>query len=176
MRRLLPLAIAIAAIAPSAAQAHIVFADPQAPADGYYAGFLRVTHGCGASATTSVRVEIPAGIASARPQPKAGWTLTIEKAPLAQPIKGEGGAAITERVAAIVWTGSLPSDQFDQFGIMMKLPSAAGPLYFPTTQRCVEGINAWTNIPASPEAWHATPMPAPMLIVTSADHMGHAGH
>lgn len=34
---------------------------------------------------------------------------------------------------------------------MMKLPDAAGPLYFATTQRCEMGVNAWTAIPASPD-------------------------
>jgi uncharacterized protein YcnI len=157
--------IALAALLPAAAGAHVVFDQPQATAGGYYTGFLRVTHGCGDSPTVSVRVDIPVGIVSARPQPKPGWTLTIERAPLATPIKGEGGTAITTRVTAITWTGKLPPDEFDQFGLSLKLPDAAGPLYFPTTQRCEKGVNAWTAIPASPEQWHATPSPAPMLML-----------
>ena len=81
-------------------------------------------------------------------------------------------------MTAITWTGALPADEFDQFGMMLKLPAATGPLYFPTTQRCVVGSNAWVTKPATPDAWHATRMPAPMLIVTDAaasapmDHMG----
>lgn len=156
------------------ASAHIVFAEPSAMTGSYYAGFLRVSHGCGAAATVSVRVEIPASVLSARPQPKPGWTLSVERTPLAKPVTGEGGVAITDRVSAITWTGSLPSDQFDQFGIMMKLPADAGPLYFPTRQSCTTGSNDWVNIPASPEVWHDTKMPAPMLTLQSMeghDHM-----
>jgi periplasmic copper chaperone A len=170
-RSLLPL---LALSAPAAA--HIVFAEPQAAAGGYYAGFLRVSHGCGASPTTAVRVEIPAGIVSARPQPKPGWTLSIEREPLPKPITAEGGATITERVRSVTWTGTLPADQFDQFGLMLKLPDAAGPLYFPTRQTCASGSNAWTAIPVSPEAWHATPNPAPMLTVRAPEPAAHAHH
>lgn len=166
--------IALAALAlPASASAHVVFDQRVATAGGYYTGFLRVTHGCGDSPTVSVRVDIPAGVVSARPQPKPGWTLKIDRVPLATPIKGEGGAAITTRVTAITWTGKLPPDEFDQFGLSLKLPDAAGPLYFPTTQRCATGVNAWTAIPASPEQWHATPSPAPMLMLGAKAAMTH---
>lgn len=160
--------ILLAALLPAAAPAHIVFAEPEAPAGGYYAGFLRVSHGCGASPTRAIRVELPAGVISARPQPKPGWTLTIEQAPLAVPIRGEGGATITRRVSAITWTGTLPADQFDQFGIMMKLPADSGPLYFPTRQSCESGSNDWVNRPADPARWHETAMPAPVLMLRRA--------
>lgn len=175
MFRARPILTALALLLPMGAHAHIVFADPQATAGSYYAGFLRVSHGCGLADTVSIRVEIPAGVLSARPQPKPGWTLAVEHAPLPKPIQGEGGTTITQRVAAITWTGRLPADQFDQFGIMMKLPGAPGALYFPTTQRCTSGSNAWVNLPASPEAWHATKNPAPMLMLTAA-HGDHAAH
>ena len=178
--RLLKYALAAGCVLSAPALSHIVFDRDEGAADGYYAGALRVSHGCGASPTRSIRVEIPEAIISARPQPKAGWTVTIEKEPLKQPMTGEGGRKITERVKAISWTGNLPNDQFEQFGIMMKLPAKAGPLYFPTTQTCETGRNDWTAIPASPETWHDVENPAPMLIVkgtTTPDaHAGHAGH
>ena len=160
----------------SPAAAHVVFSETQAQAGGYYTGFLRVTHGCGDSPTVSFQVTIPDGVISARPQPKAGWTLRIDKAPLAQPITGEGGSSIKERVTAITWTGRLPADQFDEFGLSLKLPAAAGPLYFPAVQRCEKGENAWTTIPSSPEHWHHVPNPAPILILSApGEDMPH-GH
>lgn len=170
-----PALVALTLLLPAAARAHLVFAEPQAVAGSYYAGFLRVTHGCGAADTLSIRVEIPADVVSARPQPKPGWTLAVEHKPLATPIRGEGGALITERVSAITWTGRLPADQFDQFGIMMKLPATPGALYFPTVQRCTSGSNDWVNLPATPEAWHATKDPAPILTLTppAEHHMPH---
>ena len=92
-----------ALLAAGPASAHIVFAEPSAEAGGYYAGFLRVGHGCDGAATVSLRVEIPEGVLTARPQPKPCWTLSIETVALAQPVAGEGGAMLTERVAAVTW-------------------------------------------------------------------------
>ena len=165
------------ALAAVPAAAHVVLAEPQAAAGSYYAGFFRVSHGCGASPTVALRVEIPATVVSAKPQPKPGWTVAIERTPLATPIRGEGGAEIRERVSAITWTGMLDIDSFDQFGIMMKLPATAGPLYFPTTQRCTSGSAAWTTIPAPGQPWHSVEHPAPVLDVQAAGGMaGIGGH
>lgn len=139
--------IALAAL-PATAGAHIV-ADPgQAPAGAYQATAFRVGHGCGEAATTAVRVEIPAQVASARPQPKPGWTLAIEK--------DEG------RVSAVTWRGQLPADQFDDFAVLLKLPDQPGELYFPTVQSCGAQESQWTEIPAPGEK---ADFPAPRLIV-----------
>ena len=155
--------------------AHVTFAEPSAKAGSYYAGFLRVSHGCAESPTISVRVAIPDGIVIARPQPKPGWSVSIEKAPLAKPAAGEGGALVHERVTAIVWSGRLPADQFDQFGIMVKLPDAAGTLYFPTVQTCAVGRADWTAVPIAGASGRSA-NPAPRLDVTpgvaaAMDHM-----
>jgi uncharacterized protein YcnI len=67
----------------------------------------------------------------------------------------------------------LPVDQFDQFGISMKLPDTPGPLYFPVTQTCEQGANAWTVIPADGAA---TQRPAPKLMLVPAAASEHAHH
>ncbi len=159
------------------AEAHIVLAEDHAGAGGYYAGYFRVGHGCEGRATTSIRVSLPESVITARPQAKPGWTVTVEKAALAQPAKGEGGHDLTERVAAVTWTGTLDPDFFDEFGLLMKLPDAAGALYFPTVQRCGDAEIAWTDIPAAGQAWHDVPHPAPVLTLAAAsEHDAHAGH
>ena len=167
MLRTLLLASAFALAAISSASAHIVFDQPQAAPDSYYAGFLRVSHGCGTSPTRSIRVEIPDGIDIARPQPKPGWRLSVEHARLAAPIRTEGGFEMIERVVAITWTGELPADQFDQFGIMMRLPDREGPLYFRVTQTCVSGEQRWVDIPPEGAPWHSVPHPAPVILLTT---------
>jgi uncharacterized protein YcnI len=156
---------------PLPAFAHIVFAEPKARAGAYYAGFFRVSHGCGDSDTVSVRISIPETVLSARPQPKPGWTIRIDRAPLATPRTGEGGATIRDRVTAITWTGRLPSDYFDQFGLMMKLPDTPGLLYFPVVQTCVSSETRWVNIPAEGQAWHSIDNPAPVIELTGPDAM-----
>jgi hypothetical protein len=173
-RRVVKLISLAVGVLPISAMAHVVFSEQKAESGSYYTGFLRVGHGCGDSPTVALRVTIPEGVVSAKPQPKPGWTLKIDKVPLAKPILGEGGAQITERVAAITWTGLLPVDQFDEFGLSLKLPSTAGPLYFPTVQRCQKGENAWTTIPQSPAQWHRESRPAPMLLLQAHQPAQHA--
>lgn len=172
MLRALMLAAAFALAVTSSASAHVVFDQPQAPPDSYYAGFLRVSHGCGTSPTRSIRVEIPQGIDIARPQPKPGWSLNVEHAQLAAPIRTEGGFEITERVAAVTWTGELPADQFDQFGIMMRMPDRTGPLYFRVTQTCASGEHRWVDIPPEAAPWHSVPHPAPVIMLTTPAPQG----
>jgi uncharacterized protein YcnI len=167
-RPVISLLAAAAALIAAPAGAHVVLNPGQAAPGAYYAGAFRVSHGCSGSPTVSLRVTIPAGVVTAKPRPKAGWTLSIEREPLAQPVKGEGGQTLRERVKAVTWRGRLPDDEFDEFGLMMKLPDAAGPLYFPAVQTCESGENRWVEIPVPGAARPATP--APKLDVTAAAH------
>lgn len=141
-------AAAIAAL-PSVVAAHVV-ADPgRASAGAYQAVVFRVGHGCGEAATTALRIEIPPQIASARPQPKPGWRLEIER---------QDG-----KVSALTWRGELPGDQFDEFAVLFKLPGEPTTLYFPTVQSCGAAQSQWTEVPAPGErASH----PAPSLTIT----------
>jgi uncharacterized protein YcnI len=152
------------ALAPAIAAAHIVADPAEAAAGTYQAVRLRVGHACSdAGATTAVRVEVPTGLASVRPQPKPGWTLQIERA------KGEPST-----VTAITWRGALPPDQFDEFAVLVRLPEQAGVLYFPTVQTCGREETRWTEIPRDGEARPAHP--APMLRVKAAAQPPQAGH
>lgn len=152
------LAVAIAAFA-TAATAHIV-ADPgRASAGAYQAVRFRVGHGCGDGATTALRIEIPQQMISARPQPKPGWTLEIER--------GEDG-----KVTAVTWRGNLPDEQFDEFALMFKLPDEAGTLYFPTVQSCGVEQNQWIAIPASGER-PSHPAPSLTLVPKAATAEAH---
>lgn len=148
LKSLLAGAALIAAL-PSTAAGHVA-ADPgRASAGAYQAVVFRVGHGCGEAATTALRIEVPAEMASARPQPKPGWTLEIER---------QDG-----KVTAVTWRGELPDDQFDEFAMLFKLPDQPATLYFPTVQSCGADESQWTEIPSAGErASH----PAPALVVT----------
>lgn len=152
-----------AAILAGAAEAHVVFTQPIATAGAHWAGSLRVSHGCDGSATTSVRVEIPQGIMVARPRVLAGWTVFIERQPLATPVPAEGGGVLTERVSAITWSGRLPDEEFEEFGLAAKLPAETGSLTFPVIQTCEQGVASWTEV-ALAGATRPT-HPAPVLIL-----------
>ena len=143
------LMIAAVAVFAAPAQAHIVFAPAEASAGSYYAGEFRVGHGCGDAATTAVRITIPGDVLTARPRPKPGWTIEIERAPLPAPVAVEGREQ-RDRVAAITWRGQLPGDQFDGFGLMLKLPAGrTGPIYLPVRQTCGKDSVDWSEIPTA---------------------------
>lgn len=162
MRSKIALCCLLATTAP--ALAHVTLAEPTAKAGSYYVATFRVGHGCAGSPTTALRIEIPEGIASARPQPKPGWSLEIEHVPLPKPVPGEMGETVTNRVTAITWKGGeLPGDQFDAFAVMMKLPVAPGTLIFPATQTCASGVEHWSD---APMAGMRMSHPAPVLTLT----------
>jgi uncharacterized protein YcnI len=157
------LAAAAVLCAAGSASAHVSLTPQTAPAGAYQVLRFGVGHGCEGKATTALRVEIPAGVAIARPQPKPGWTLRIEHP-----------ADKAEAVSAIVWQGGLPPDQFDEFLILTRLPATEGPLAFPTVQTCGADEVRWTDT-APPGA--ARPQhPAPSLILTPAAAAPEAGH
>ena len=158
------MAVAGLALAAGPAVAHVVLSQAQAQAGGYYTAYLRVGHGCEGSATTAIRVEVPAETPLLRAQPKTGWTLRIEHAPLPAPVRGEGGRMLSERVSAITWTGGpLPDAEWDEFGISTKLPDRAGPLYLPVVQTCERGEARWTDVPRPGQPPHPLAHPAPVV-------------
>lgn len=136
-----------------AAQAHVAVQPTAVPAGSYQVLRFGVGHGCDGKATTAIRIEMPAGLASARPQPKPGWRLSIEH-------------SADKAVTAITWRGQLPADQFDELLIQVKLPSTAGPLPFAAIQTCGATQVRWDEpIPAN----GARPKhPAPTLSLTPA--------
>lgn len=152
-----PIIALLAVVLPAPALAHVVAAPGEAKAGSYSAVAFRVGHACGAGDTTlKVRVEVPDGVASARPQPKTGWTIAIEK---------DG-----ERATAITWTGRLPDDQFDDFSLLMKLPARSGALVFPVIQTCEKGESQWTEIPDPERPGEKLTRPAPTVRLTPADN------
>lgn len=155
------LAIAAGLVAAGAASAHVSLQPAAVQAGTYQVLRFGLGHGCGDKPTTALRIEVPAGVTVARPQPKAGWKLQIE---------GSG-----RTVAAIAWRGELSPDQFDEFLVLAKLPDAAGPLAFPTIQSCGDEETRWTEsaVPGAPRPQH----PAPALTLTpAAPAAGHDHH
>jgi len=155
--RTLALAAALATAAP--ALAHVTVQPAQAMTGAYQVLRFGVGHGCGDKfATTALRIEVPAGVTVARPQPKPGWKLEIVRS----------GEAVT----AVVWKGGLPPDQFDEFVLLTKLPAAAGPLAFPAIQSCGREENRWTETAAPGAPRPKFPAPS-VTLVPAAPEGGH---
>jgi uncharacterized protein YcnI len=150
---------ALLALTATPALAHVVAVPGEAKAGSFSAVAFRVGHACAAGDTTlKLRVEIPDGVASARPQPKTGWTIDIEK----------DGAKPEGRATAVTWTGRLPDDQFDDFALLMKLPAQPGTLVFPVIQSCEKGESQWTEIPDPERPGEKLTRPAPTVRLTPA--------
>jgi uncharacterized protein YcnI len=157
-------AATVAILASAPATAHVTLERNEAPADSFFNAMVNVPHGCEGSPTLKVRVRIPEGVIGVKPQPKPGWDLAIRKEKLAQPIVESHGRTITEVVAEVTWTGKLVDENFDQFGIHMRLPNKPGEtLYFPTVQECETGVHRWIEIPAAGKSRGDYKEPAPFL-------------
>jgi uncharacterized protein YcnI len=163
------LAAAAALLAHGAAHAHVTVNPNEAPADSYFRTSFRVGHGCAGSPTVAVRVRIPDGVFSVRPQVKPGWTIEIKMRKLATPVDIGHGRQVTETVDEIAWRGGpLQDAHFDEFGLMMRLPARPDALlYFPVVQECEQGVHRWIEIPAPGQARESLKEPAPFVTLTA---------
>lgn len=98
------------------------------------------THGCGASPTTLLRIQLPPGTTDVTPTDAAGWTPKVTASELA-------------------WTGGpAPDGTKTTFEATMRVLGAKGDtVYFPTIQGCTVGENAWIDKDPDAEGEHAAP-------------------
>jgi periplasmic copper chaperone A len=165
MRRpVLACVLGAALIAP--ASAHVTLEIQEAKVDAPYRAVLRVPHGCEKSATTAIRVRIPAGVIGVKPKPNPGWTLTTVTAKYPKPVKLYH-AELTEGVVEISWSGGkLPDAWFEEFVFTGYISGELPPgttLYFPVVQECEKGVHRWIEIPAPGQSRSELPQPAPEL-------------
>jgi periplasmic copper chaperone A len=159
-------AVLLVGLAASEADAHVTANPNQAPADSWFRTALRVSHGCEGTPTVAVRVKLPDGVLSVRPQMKPGWEISITQRKLDPPIEGPHGEEISQVVDEVAWRGGpLPDAYFDEFGLSMRLPAEAGTLYFPVVQECEEGVHRWIGIPSDGQEWGDLDEPAPFVRV-----------
>ena len=165
------------ACAAATAHAHVGLEWPVAVAGTAYKATFKIGHGCGASPTRQVVVEIPAGVEGARPMPHPGWTVEIQRAPLAQP-RVDHGRTLTDEVVSITWTARTPEDtldaaHYDEFVLQARLPQAPGPLYWPVRQVCPQGRLDWVQVPAPGQKRSDLPSPAVLLDLIPASGPSH---
>lgn len=155
--------------------AHVTANPDHGKAGSYFETSFRVSHGCEGSDTIEVSVKMPEGMIVAKPQAKAGWNIEIKKSKLDKPVPAGHGRMADEQVDEIVWRGgSLPNDQYDSFGVLMKLPEDAGKkIWFPVTQKCIKGEHKWNEIPAEGQQWHDVKSPAPFVTLEPASKHAH---
>lgn len=165
------LGAAVLLLAPASAFAHATLAVAEAAPNSTYRGVVRVPHGCDRAATTGVAVQIPEGVISVKPMPKAGWTLQTRRAPYPRSYLYYG-SELTEGVSEITWSGGRLEDEFyEEFVFIAYLSDAIKPgatLRFPIVQTCDKAEVRWVEIPAEGQDAHSLKRPAPAVRVVAA--------
>jgi uncharacterized protein YcnI len=156
-------AASLAALA-SPAFAHISLETPGAAIGSAYKAVLRVPHGCDGNPTTAITLKVPEGLVSAKPMPKAGWSLAIKSGDYARSYTLHG-STVTAGAIEISWSGgNLPDTQYDEFVVRGTLARSLVPgetLYFPVIQTCTTGEEDWIDTSGSEDG---TPAPALKLL------------
>lgn len=183
LRPALGLLAVLAAVQAPPVRAHVTLAEPEALAGSGYRAVFKVGHGCEGSAIRELIVHVPEGVRGAKPMPKPGWALTVEKEPLAEPYSWHG-RTVREDVRRIRWSGGpLDDAHYDEFVAVVRLPEVPGRLHWRVTQRCLLGEIDWAEVPApgqdrralkAPAAWlDLRPAPAPAPAAASATVHAH---
>ena len=164
-----------AALFSATAFAHVTANPNEGEAGKYFETEFRVSHGCEGSDTVSISIQLPKGFVSVKPQHKAGWKVDIRKSKLDKPVPAGHGKMADEQFDSVTWSGGkLPDVEYDEFGLLLKLPDHEGTLWFPVIQTCEKGENRWTEVPQGADQWHNVKSPAPFVkIKPAAPATGH---
>ena len=150
------------------AQAHVTIEAREAAVGAPFKAVFRVSHGCGESPTTKLRVRIPAGVIAVKPMPKSGWQIDTVKSRYDKTYNYFHGAQLSEGVTEISWSGKLPDQYFDEFvlsGFMADTLKLGMMIYFPVVQECEQGVHRWIEIPKAGAAGGHLKEPAPGLML-----------
>jgi uncharacterized protein YcnI len=154
------------------AAAHVTVNPREAVQGGYAKLAFRVPNERDNASTTKLEVNLPANapIASVSVKPTAGWTVVVERAKLATPIKTDDGEP-TEAPSKITWTATSPDaaikpGQFQEFEISGgPLPQVDQMIFKALQTYSNNEIVRWIEEPANgAELEH----PAPVLKLTKA--------
>jgi uncharacterized protein YcnI len=160
-------------LAAAPASAHVTISPSEAPRGGFATLTFKVPNERDATSTTQLLVELPTDppITSVSVQPVPGWTATVQRAALPEPIQSEGGDEITEAVSSITWTGgTIEPGQFQQFPISVGPLPETDQLVFKSVQTYSDGEEVrWIEetTPGGDEPEHPAPV---VMLVAGSDH------
>ena len=155
------------------ARSHAVINEGEAVAGSFSFITLRITHGCGTSPTTQVRMKIPDGVLRVSPRYEESWNVEKRMKTLSTPYKDEAGNLVTETVDEIVWSGgSLPDGSYGEFQVRALMPDEPGrTLWFKTIQNCEEGTIRWIEVPTREgQSPYEFKEPSPFIRLTETPH------
>lgn len=157
------------------ASAHVTLEAQEGRVGAPYKAVLKVPHGCEGTATTAIRVRIPAGLIAVKPMPKPGWTLTTKTGSYGKSYSNFHSRTLTEGVTEVSWSGgNLPDAWYDEFVFQGFLAGDLKPgetLYVPVVQECEKGVHRWIEIPEAGKSNDlAEPAPVLRLVPGAARH------
>ncbi|MFJ6085478.1 YcnI family protein [Streptomyces sp. NPDC092369] len=174
-------AVAAAAVVvlSSPAFAHVsVAAEGSAAKGGYAVVDFKVPNERDNASTTKLEVSFPTDhpLASAMPEPMAGWKIQVTKAKLAKPLEMHG-EKISEAVSKITWTAT---GKGVEPGYFQKFPVSVGALPEDTDELVFKAIQTYSNkevvrwIEVQEDGQEEPENPAPVLALSAAteDHHG----
>ena len=168
-KRLVPAALlALALLAPAAAQAHVTLQPNEAPEGAYTVLDVRVPNESDSENTTKVAVQFPEGFGDVSFQAVPGWNVKVVHQKLGKPIQTDDGP-VTEGVSEVIFSGGkLPPGEFQDFPLSLQIPGKAGEeLTFKAVQTYEKEVVRWIG---APETEH----PAPQVLVTPPKEPGQA--
>ena len=165
MLRKLLFSIALIAMAlPAAAVAHVTIQPGEWEPGAFATMVVRVPNERDDAETTSVTVQFPENVPTARFKPHPSCEREVEREALAEPVE-----ELTERIVSVTWTcdPAIPADGYDEFGISLRVPedAAAGDeILFPALQTYSSGEEVnWVD--PDPEG----DTPAPRITVVAPE-------
>src|SRR4051794_16393932 len=165
IRRAPLLAVAVTALAPGLADAHVSLQPAQVPAGSFSRVDVRVPNERDDASTTKVAVKFPPGFLSASYQQVPGWTAETKMARLAKPVVADGEKH-SEQVDTVTFATrgkGIGPGQFQDFGLSLAMPSKVGStLTFKAVQTYSDGqVARWIAGADADE-------PAPHVTLTAA--------
>ena len=152
------------------AVAHVSISPSEVPKNSYQKLTFNITHGCGDSPTKELIIFIPEEFQGAKPMPKFGWSIEIERKDLIKPYISHG-KEIKSDVRKIIWKGgTLPNEYADEFSIRARIIDRAGSVPVIVHQICETGKWEWSQLPVEGKKLVA---PAPILKITGSENHQH---
>lgn len=130
-----PLALALGLAGAAAGHAHVTLPPGGATAGTVYPAAFRVGHACkDATATTAVKVRVPAGFVPTDAPAKPGWTIAVAPNEVTWTATGPQAA--------------LPAKERTSFVVRGRLADTPSTLWFKVLQVCDNGSADWAEVPA----------------------------
>lgn len=166
----------LALASPIAASAHISVDAPSTAAGSSTVLTFALPHGCDASSTTSISIDIPEGVVGVTPTVNPGWSVSTTVVEGARAID-LGDGTIPVPLESVLYTADtpFPDGLRTTFALSAAFPAdAAGETFeFPILQTCEIGETNWNETTVDGEDEPAHPAPAITVTAATGDEHGH---